>query len=285
MSGLSANSGAMTSFADGHRADVVDVRLDRRLDVRLVHVVHVGDGVHRVLDAERDAHVVRPDDHALVRDAELQPAGVALQVHLEEVARPRHGHREVAVLERARVALVVVPADDPVVLLLLSAGPPPPATGPGVEVAGSTPWPTITRPAQVRAVVEHADLPLERRIEQIHHARDLRLRGSQCLDLLRVPSDAGEPRLPRHGERVPRVVRGVLHGHARVRVEVRTFVRGQRHQVVQPEQRVQRRAVRDDDDVPARRLPGRQLRLDLAEEPLVRVDRLAVLDLDAGRRP
>ena len=69
---------------------------------------------------------------------------------------------------------------------------------------------------------------------------------------------------------------GVLHRDARVRVEVRSLVRGQRYQVVQPEQLVEDVAVRDDDDVPARRLARRELRLDLAEEPGVGVDRFAV---------
>ena len=134
---------------------------------------------------------------------------------------------------------------------------------------------------QVGVVAEHPDLALERRVEEIVHARDRGIVRTQLLHLHRIPPDPGETRLPRHRELVAVVVRRALHRVARVLVEVGPLVGGKRHQVVEVEQLVEGLAVGDHDDVPASVFARGQVRLDLAEEAGVGLDHLVVLDLDA----
>ena len=97
------------------RRDVTGAEGELRRDLRVVHEVHERRR-RRHAAAERDEHVVRPDDPALSRAMPHLSFGSA---RVEDVAGPRHARREVARRERLRVVVAVEPADLARVLGLL----------------------------------------------------------------------------------------------------------------------------------------------------------------------
>ncbi len=124
-----------------------------------------------------------------------------------------------------------------------------------------------------RSSREHVDLALVLRVEEVADRVHVRRE-------LGVDDQARHPALPRHGELPIRVGGGMAEGRDQVLLDVRQLrvvelldVAGVVHLLREP--------VAHRDQVAASRLAIRELRLELAEELVVVVDVLDVVDLDA----
>ena len=144
-----------------------------------------------------------------------------------------------------------------------------------VEVAGSMPMLDHGRWSGSRSSsLEHGDLALEGRVGEVLEAGDL------ALGQLGVVGQPDQARLPGQGVLVARVVARVLDRRGGVLGEVGQLGVVELGQEVLADQLVDRGAVGDHDQVPAGVLAGLERGVDLAQEGVVLVDDLFVVDLD-----
>ena len=130
------------------------------------------------------------------------------------------------------------------------------------------------RGREVGVVAEHGDLALEGRVLEVLPAGDL------ALGQLGVVGQPDQARLPGDGELVARVVGRVLDRRGGVLGEVGQLGVVELDQEVLADQLLDRAAVGDHDQVPAGVLAGLEGGVDLAQEGVVLVDDLFVVDLD-----
>ena len=167
ISGFSASAGSRLreDLLDAvHRADVVHVRLDRRLDLGLVDEVDELLGRVRVRRADRDLHVVGPQHAAALRQHELDVRVVGLELH--RVAGPAEDHPGVALGEVLDVLVAGEAADLPGVDALLELVD-------GLQelveagLLGVGALPGSHEADRVAHLGEHRDLALVGRVEQV----------------------------------------------------------------------------------------------------------------------
>jgi hypothetical protein len=254
-----------------HGSDVVDVRGDFGRDLRVVEEVHEGRGRIDVATG-RDHHRVHRRHPAGVRDREFEVRVVGLED--DDVARPGDRGPDVALGERAGVVVARELADLVVVDRLLNLRNRL-VVGRGIDLARRIHAHLEEEEAdRVLHRVEHRDLPLERGVEQLLDGREL------ASHLLGVVAEAGDVGLPGQAvvavgipDRVRERVLEVDHVRDRALVELLEIAK-----VQEPRSKPRR----GHDDVAVDRLSPRERRLDLAEELLVRVDVLEVVDLYPG---
>ncbi len=259
----------------GHRADVVDIVFHQPGDLRRVVEVHPLQRRQRVFRPLRDEHIVMPVHRPFFRDDELE-VFVALGVGLVDVARPGHGNPGIAALQRLDVALVVVLPHQAFLALrhqFLRRLLPVFDRGRGRVDAEFE----QAKVAILRGVLEHTDMALERRVPQIGH------RGDLALGQLGVVANAGEARLPDRGVGVVRVVHRVEDAGIGVFPDIGQPLLPQRNGPALLQQFGELKAVVGHHrDVVAGGLAGLEQGFDLGEKLGVGLNRLQVLDRDAG---